>query len=336
MANNRKFRILSLDGGGVRGYLAIRLLANIENHLNEKEGNKKPLGERFDLIVGTSTGAISAGLLAIGKSAEEIREFYEEDIRVIFGQDMKRNKISSFIWSKYKPYALESKAKDRFDNLTFQDVGTDLIITAVDITNMKPRFYKSDFTDENNHRSTEKLAKAIVASASAPAYFPVARDLEHSDYLIDGGLVANNPSMVSIVDALKFNRKSKRGMHPPKSLSDILLLSIGTGEQTEIPFDLKPLLNGSGFEWLIQFPLGQYGLSTPLIDILMSTQSKMAEFQAKTLLELSSGIYKRINPKLGSKMRLDDVDCFGELKNISDLVADDIKWINENMIGETV
>jgi len=330
----KKFRVLSLDGGGVRGYLTIKILENIEKHLNKKEGNDKPLGERFDLIVGTSTGAIIGGLLAIGKSAEDIRKLYENDIPIIFGKDMKRNKISSFIWSKYKPNALVSKANDYFGTMTFQDVKTDLIVTSVDITNMKPRFNKSDFSDENDSRSSERLAKAIVASSSAPVYFPVARDLEHSDYLIDGGLVANNPSMVAMIDALKFNRKSKRGTDIPKSLNNILLLSIGTGEQSEVPFDLKPLLNASGFDWLIQFPLGQYGLSTPLIDILMATQARMAEYQAKTLLETSSGVYKRINPKLSTKMKLDDIGCFGKLKNISDLFDDDIKWINENMIGE--
>ncbi len=331
----KKFRILSLDGGGVRGYLSIKILENVDKHLNDKEGNEIPLGERFDLIVGTSTGAIIAGLLAIGKSAKDIRKLYENDIPVIFGKEMKRNKLSSFIWSKYKPDALRDKAKNYFEDLTFKDVKTDLIVTAVDITNMKPRFHKSNFSEENDGRSDEKLSDAIVASASAPVYFPVARELKHSDYLIDGGLVANNPSMVGLTDALTFSRKSIRGTEVPQSLKDILLLSIGTGEQGEVPFDLQPLLNGSGFEWLIQFPLGQYGLSTPLIDILMSTQSKLAEFQAKTLLEKSSGIYRRINPKLGSKMKLDDVNCFGELKNISDLLTEDIQWLNDNMVGET-
>jgi len=175
---------------------------------------------------------------------------------------------------------------------------------------------------------------AIVASASAPVYFPVARNLKHSDYLIDGGIVANNPSMVGLVDALTFERNSKHGIQKPNDLGDILLLSIGTGEQTEKPYDLKPLLNTGGMDWLFQLPLGKYEKSTPLIDILMASQAKLIEFQAKTLLEASSGLYRRINPALSFKMKLDDVDCFGELKNLSDLVADDIKWVNENMVGE--
>lgn len=334
MADSTKFRILALDGGGVRGYLSIRILENIENHLNFKENIGMPLGERFDLIVGTSTGAIIAGLLAIGKSAEDIRKLYESDIPVIFGKNMKRNKVSSLVYPQYKPNELKKKANIYFDDLTFEDVKTDLIVTSVDISTMKPRFHKSDFADKNKGRVDEKLSSAIIASASAPVYFPVARDLKYSDYLIDGGIVANNPSMVGLVDALTFDRKSKRGTLKPQSLEDILLLSIGTGEQTEKPYDLQPLLNTGGLDWLFQLPTSKYEKSTPLIDILMASQAKLIEFQSKTLLETSSGLYRRINPKLGSKMKLDDVNCFGELKNISDLVTDDIQWLNDNMIGE--
>lgn len=330
---NDKFKILSLDGGGVRGYLSAKILENIEQFLNKKEGTEKPLGERFDLIVGTSTGAIIAGMLALGKSAKDIRKLYENDIPVIFSPEMKRNKVSGFIWSKYKPDALMEKAQSYFEELTFSDVKTDLVVTSVDITTMTPRFHKSDFADKNGNRADEKLAKAIVASASAPAYFPVARNLVHSDYLIDGGIVANNPAMVGIIDALTFDRESKRGTDKPGSLQDVLLLSVGTGEQTEIPYDIEPLLNSGGMDWLVQLPLGKYEQSTPLIEILMASQAKLVEFQAKTLLEKSSGTYRRLNPKLSSKMKLDDVSTVSKLKNIADLVAEDIDWLNTHFIG---
>lgn len=330
---DKKFKILSLDGGGVRGYLSIKILENTEKHLNDKDGQNIPLGQRFDLIVGTSTGAIIAGLLALGKSAKDIRKLYENDIPVIFGKDMKRNKLSSMVWSKYRPDALVQKAKSYFEEYTFEDVKTDLIVTSVDITTMTPRFHKSDFADKNRARVDEKLSNAIVASASAPVYFPVATGLIHSESLIDGGIVANNPSMVGIIDALTFERDSKRGTKKPEHLEDILLLSIGTGAQTEIPYDLKPLMNAGGIDWLVQLPLGRYQQSTPLIDILMASQVTLVEFQAKTLLEKTSGSYRRINPKLGFKMKLDDASSIGKLKNIADLVSEDIDWLNENLVG---
>ena len=330
---NEKFKILSLDGGGVRGYLSIKILENTEKHLNDKDGKNIPIGLRFDLIVGTSTGAIIAGLLSLGKSAKDIRKLYENDIPVIFSKEMQRNRFSAMLWSKYKPDALIQKAKSYFEEYTFEDVKTDLIVTSVDITTMTARFHKSDFADKNKARVDEKLSNAIIASASAPVYFPVATELIHSTSLIDGGIVANNPSMVGIIDALTFERDSKRGTKKPEHLEDILLLSIGTGAQTEIPYDLKPLMNASGIDWLVQFPLSRYQQSTPLIDILMASQARLVEFQTKTLLDKTSGSYRRINPKLGFKMKLDDASNIGKLKNIADLVSEDIDWLNENLVG---
>lgn len=332
---NEKFNVLSLDGGGVRGYLSIKILENAEKHLNDKDGKNIPIGLRFDLIVGTSTGAIIAGLLALGKSAKDIRKLYENDIPVIFSKEMQRNKVSTMLWSKYRPDSLVTKAKSYFEEYTFEDVKIDLIVTSVDITTMTPRFHKSDFADKNKARADEKLSNAIVASASAPVYFPVATDLIHSESLIDGGIVANNPSMVGIIDALTFERDSKRGMKKPERLEDILLLSIGTGAQTEIPYDLKPLMNAGGIDWLVQLPLGKYQQSTPLIDILMASQAVLVEFQAKTLLEKTSGSYRRINPKLGFKMKLDDASSIGKLKNIADLISEDIDWLTTHLVGVT-
>ena len=86
---SEKFRILSLDGGGVRGYLTVMILENIEKQLNAKDGSDKPLGEYFDLIAGTSTGAIIGGLLAIGKKASEVRKIYENDIKEILDKGEK-------------------------------------------------------------------------------------------------------------------------------------------------------------------------------------------------------------------------------------------------------
>jgi patatin-like phospholipase/acyl hydrolase len=143
---DQKFRILSLDGGGVRGYLSIKILENVEIFLNEVNGNDLPIGNRFDLIVGTSTGAIIGGLLAIGKTAKEVRKLYENDISIIFGKEMMRGRIMRLFRPKYKSDILEKRARSYFEERTFKDVTTDLIITSVDITTMTPRFHKSDFS----------------------------------------------------------------------------------------------------------------------------------------------------------------------------------------------
>ena len=346
---SKKFRILSLDGGGVKGYLTTLILENVEKQLNYQDKTKKPLGEYFDLIAGTSTGAIIGGLLAIGKSAKEIRVIYEQDIKEIFSEEMKRKGIDLFLKSKYKKDNLRIKASEYFGDKTFDDVDTPLLVTSVDITTMTPRFYKSAYSKKNRTRADEKLSSAIIASASAPSFFPIEENLKYSSSLIDGGIVANNPSLVALVDAFSFDLKPKE--------ENLVLLSIGTGKVHEIPYKIESLKDGST-DWLVQ--INSQGLSThlakksvakycrdyiyskvglrkekinitnPLIEILMNSQSVLAEFQTKFLMEQYSAEYKRINPNLGIKIQLDEAEKIDKLKNLADLDSDDTKWVLSN------
>lgn len=341
---SKKFRILSLDGGGIRGYLSIKILENIEKELNRESRKTIPIGERFDLIAGTSTGAIIAGLLAQGKSATEICKMYKDDIPIIFGKKMKRafpfNIFPfSLVLSKYKSIELEAKANEYFGDTTFGDLKTDLLVTSVDITNMSLRLHKSDYLQRNHGRKSELLSKAILASTAAPAYFKVARGLNHSDYLIDGGVVANNPSLIAMIDALQFERKSKRNKEKPSSISDIVLLSLGTGEIGTLPYNLKPLKDSS-FDWLIEPQISlmppKFNTATPLIDILMETQAKLAEHQAQFLFDTHNNKegYMRINPLLKSEVKLDDASKIPILNNLSDLNQKHINWIEKNLKGD--
>lgn len=321
-------KILSLDGGGVRGYLTTMILENVEKQLNHRDGTDKPLGEYFDLIAGTSTGAIIGGLLAIGKRASEVRKIYEKDIKEIFSQDMKQCQCFDFaplniFHTKYKKDKLREKAIKYFKNedgkdLTFLDVKTHFLVTSVDITTMTPRFYKSPYNIKNIPRANELLSSAILASTSAPAYFPVEEKLDHSSNLIDGGIVANNPSLVALIDSFSFTEHENK--------NDVILLSVGTGKACQIPYDIEPLKNTS-VGWLIQ------NGSKPLIEILMNSQSTLAEFQTSFLMERfgCKDKYKRINPSLGVKIQLDDVDKIDLLKNLADLDQGNTTWVLNNL-----
>lgn len=315
---DKKFKILSLDGGGVRGYLTIMILENVEKQLNARDNSKKPIGEYFDLIAGTSTGAIIGGLLAIGKSASEVRKIYEDDIKEIFSDSMQNKFPFNLFRAKYSSHNLTKKAEEHFEDLTFKDVTTDLLVTSVDITTMTPRFYKSAYNSRNTGRVDEKLSDAIVASASAPTFFPVKQKLEHSSQLIDGGVVANNPSLVALIDAFSFEDKPNQ--------NDIVLLSVGTGKSCELPYDAKAL-NNTTYKWLRQND------SSPLIEILMNSQSTLAEFQTSFMMKHfeASSQYLRINPLLSSKVKLDDAKNIDVLKNIADLQADTNDWVTTNL-----
>jgi len=346
----KKFRILSLDGGGVRGYLTTLILENIEKQLNHQDKTQKPLGKYFDLIAGTSTGAIIGGLLAIGKTASEIREIYERDIKDIFSDEMKREGKDLLLKAKYKKENLRIKASEYFGDKTFNDVTTSLLITSVDITTMTPRFYKSAYSTKNITRVDEKLSSAIIASASAPAFFPIEENLKYSSSLIDGGIVANNPSLIALIDAFSFDSKPKE--------EDIVLLSVGTGKANEIPYNIQSLKDGST-DWLVQinnqgmekhlakksvakycrdFIYTKMGLrdeetkiTNPLIEILMNAQSILAEFQTNFLMSQYNASYKRINPNLGVKIQLDEANKIELLKNLADLNENDTQWVLQNL-----
>lgn len=217
-----------------------------------------------------------------------------------------RNRLSRFFYPKYRSDALEKKVNGYFGENTLQDVVTDILITSVSIDDAKPRIHKSDYFDRNSGRISEKLRDIAIATSSAPTYFPAKEKLEYSHNLIDGGVCANNPSMLALTDALLFERNSKRGTQSPnKDFQNIVMLSIGTGERGEMPYDTKKITNGGKIHWAL-----------PIIEILMESQSHIAHFQASSLL---GDRYFRVNPKLSFKMQLDDSSKIDRLKNMADL-----------------
>ncbi len=299
-----KFRILCLDGGGVRGYLSTLILENIEKEL------KEPIYKHFDFIVGTSTGAIIASLLAIETSAEDIRKMYEKDIKEIFSNKMKR-KIP-YYGAKYSKEALTCKAKEYFKDLTFNEIKVPLLITSVDINNMKARLHKSPYDKSLSERSDESLASAVIASCSAPSYFPIEEKLKNSSMLVDGGIVANNPSLIGLIDTKRFHDISDK---------EISLLSIGTGIHKETPYNSQKLKD-TQVRWAF-----------PIIELLMNSQSDLAEKQTEFLMETLGykDNYLRINPEIIDKVELHEYEKIGTLIPLSSLSKEHKRWIKSNL-----
>src|SRR5947208_9525326 len=106
--SGNKFRILSLDGGGTRGFLSANILKNIEGYLNHKTSDNQTIGQHFDLIAGTSTGGIIALALAVGMSAKDITRFYEENIPLIFNSPNKWSNVRWLLKPKYSSAVLSS------------------------------------------------------------------------------------------------------------------------------------------------------------------------------------------------------------------------------------
>lgn len=338
---NKKFNVLSLDGGGVRGYLSAKILANIEHLLNEENGEDVNIGQRFDLIAGTSTGGIIACALAMGKSAKEVFELYETLIPKVFTPSS-----DGVFEPKYSNEILRGELENILGSKTLKDVTTDLCITSVDVENSSPRFHKSSYFGRNATRLDEKLIDLALATSAAPTYFPLVNTL-HSTNLADGGMVANNPSLVGLIDAMQLT---------DNNLKNISLVSIGTGEQCYMPYDIENLKNGGKQDWIVDIEKGTkinqvitniknkeskfkmakdyyfcndkvFGSKgSPILELLMDSQSKLAHFQTSFLLKDD---YIRINPKLSIPIALDSVDKVESLKNLADINREQLEKIQK-------
>ncbi len=167
------FRILSLDGGGVRGIVAAKMLAKIEKQINQ------PLNEYFDLIVGTSTGSIVAAAIATGRSSEEIVEFFQNKSSIIFPyQSLFSLKRIPLILKygisapKYSDRGLIQVLRGALGETRLFDIGTSprLLVVSYDTIERNPIIFKSWRPDKAY--GNVPLWEVCVSSASAPTYFP--------------------------------------------------------------------------------------------------------------------------------------------------------------------
>lgn len=212
---SKPFYILSIDGGGFRGLFAAHLLKRMEEEWQLDWRN------RFGLLAGTSTGAILAAGLACGKSALQLADFYKTHAKTIFTPRL-RSRFDSLklFTSRYSSKNLKTLLEATLGETTLGQVTTPLILPSVDIGNGCVHVFKSKYHDDFVRDSNVRVSDAVLASCSAPTYFaPVVVDEKYQ--LADGGLWANNPSLVATIDAhyrLKIPLKKMR------------ILSIGTGK----------------------------------------------------------------------------------------------------------
>lgn len=190
-------RILTLDGGGAKGFYSIGVLKQLEALLGGG-----PLSNQFDLIFGTSTGAIIAALLALGRSVDNIKLLYEQHVPHLMG----------LRWRWQRTRALNRIASDIFGDLRFDAFQTDIGIVTARWSEERPMIFKTNISQAHGMQATFvpgfgcKIADAVVASCSAYPFFrrTVITTSEGSEVeLLDGGYCANNPTLYAIADAVK-------------------------------------------------------------------------------------------------------------------------------------
>jgi len=190
-----KARILSLDGGGAKGFYTLGALQEIEKLAGA------PLHSCFHLIYGTSTGSIIAALLALGHSVEEIHELYSKHVPTIMKP----------LTPGGKSKALNAVAKEVFKERKFDRFKTDVGIVATNYDNETPMIFKTDVGLAHRGRHSFEpgfgctIADAVQASCSAYPFFKAYKVTTHKKQaipVIDGGYCANNPTLYAIADAL--------------------------------------------------------------------------------------------------------------------------------------
>jgi patatin-like phospholipase/acyl hydrolase len=298
-------KILSIDGGGIKGTYSAAFLAGLEERFG------RSIADCFDLIAGTSTGGILALALAARLPAREIVAFYKKWGPKIFPTKFTfRYTLRSLLFSKYSNASLTDAFREVFKDLKLKDLGghakpVALCVPSINAITGNPWVFKSQH-DPNLSRDLDYfLWEVALATSAAPVYFPMAKvGIPNSttyNLFVDGGLWANNPSMVALVEAVAY-------MKVP--LHDISLLSVGN-IKSKTTFRSDSILRKGASLW-----------REKVINLTLETQAASVHHQMDLLfrnLALSSS-YIRVEEPVTSETQLclTRMDC-ADYANLNDL-----------------
>lgn len=301
------YRILSLDGGGIRGVMTARLLERIEERVPGFLG-------RADLLAGTSTGSILAVGLAKGLGPGGIRELYENDGPSIFKHNFFDDLADGWglVHAKYATAPRLKALKKVFGDTTLGQLGKRVVVATFDLDSTtgpsskpvkrtwKPKFFHN-FPGADSD-GAERAVDVVMRSSAAPVYFPIYQNF------VDGGVVANNPSVCAVAQALNPGTGGQ-------VLQDLRVLSLGTG------FNAQWVTSDHG-DW------GVMNWGFKLVDMLMDGAVGLADYQCAQLL---GECYRRVNVDLGESIGMDDVDAIPRLLALADGVDLDpiVRWLGE-------
>lgn len=309
---SKQVRILSIDGGGIRGIIPAMILSRLE----ERTG--KRIAQMFDLIAGTSTGGILA--LALVKPnlqgqpefpAERLVQLYEEKGKQIFSSSLwhKFQALGNLAEEKYPTEGIESVLGEYCGQARLSDALTNVLITAYEIEQRFPFLFKSHKAKVNPDYDFY-MRDAARATSAAPTYFEPIRitTKDPIEYfaLVDGGVYANNPAMCAYVEA--------KTLFP--QAEDVLVVSLGTGQLTRsLPYDR---VKGWGLaSW-----------AKPILDVVFEGVSGTVDYELKQLLPPRDGVKRYYRFQVRLEEGSEDLDN-ATLENIRKL-----KLLTEAMLRE--
>lgn len=267
---SRPLRVLSIDGGGIRGLIPALLLAELERQVG------RPISGCFDLIAGTSTGGILAlGLTRPGPEgrpafqARELADLYLREGGRIFDEGAWRRFLNplGLRAAKYPAEGIEGVLQRYFGDTRLQEALTEVLVTAYDLEQRDAFFYRRRRARENA-RYDVPMRVAARATSAAPTYFEPALVTwpGERDVLVDGGVFANNPAMCAYAEARQ--GLAGQGRNP----DDILLVSLGTGLYS------RPFPYETARRW------GVAGWAKPVLDVIFDGVADTVDYQLRQLL----------------------------------------------------
>jgi patatin-like phospholipase/acyl hydrolase len=285
------FRILSIDGGGIRGLITAILLQRMEVAV-------PGFLSKVDLIAGTSTGGLLALGLAYGKTPAEARQLYEENGEKVFTDTLgdEIRDLGSLIGADYSIEPLKQVLTGQFGDTTLGELSKKVLISSFDLDNdpqeagatrtWKAKFFHNFAGPDSD--AAYKMVDVALYTAVAPTYFPI-----YHGYT-DGGVVANNPSVCALAQSL----------HPEtggQALEDVFLLSMGTGHNPRY----VEAIDG---DWgLVQW-------APHLVHLVLEGSADLANYQCRQIL---GERYLRVNPILPKPIGMDRVNEIPLLQRIA-------------------
>jgi patatin-like phospholipase/acyl hydrolase len=303
------YRILSIDGGGIRGIISTIVLQRLS-----AQPSLSGWLDKVDLLAGTSTGGLLALGIAKPVNLEIIRDLYETKGKIIFYDSLLRDlrDLWGVIGAKYDIANLDRELQAIWGATTLSELSKKVLITAFDLDGVDPQGQRTwkpklfhNFPGPGSD-GNQLAYKVGVYTAAAPTYFPSA------DGYVDGGVFATNPAMCALAQTQDL-RISNR-----PELKDVVLCSLGTG--TSLTYITGERHNWGYAQWV-----------KPLIDLMLDGVAGIADYQCKQILR---DRYHRLAPVFPptTHIPMDAADRIPEMIAFAEQVAlgPTINWLKSN------
>jgi len=291
-STRKPFRILSLDGGGVRAIIQTTLLKRLQKEFPN-------LLSEVDMFAGVSAGSIVASAMCNGLTPEQTCEMWMNTAPKIFVESYLRRikSLDNAFGAPYDPLVLKDDLQATIGTKTLGQLNKKILIPSFNLdppTDKQPnhRWLPECFHNFEGSKFMDlPLIEAVLRSAAAPTYFPI------RDGYVDGGTFANNPALLAITTAMNNGIK----------LEDIVVLSISTGNN---PRCIKKATLGDGNWGLVEW-------APHLIDLLLDSSTEATDYSCNCILREQ---YHRVDPILSEPIDLADATKLKELTDIAEKV----------------